>query len=343
MAASDYSSSVVCGAPGCELGERTTGPDLGHDPALAVSNGRAFFVARESAFVFELDPKCGTPFQRHVVEGEGQQSAPNPHDVAAADGGALWVTLYDVPRIAIVDGGKTTSIDLSSFDPDRNPQAEAIRIVTVGGVPKAFVTLQRLDDTDRVHILSSKQSSLMLRIDVATRNIEQTIELAGRNPFNAMSEHDGALFLAEPGNFDSATDVFAGIERFDTTTSTTRLLVTERDLGGSVSEVAVTDGCGVAIVAGPQHTVNPTSLVTFDPASGAVLSTAQAPVLATPGYDLQGLVWRGDSLYVGDRRKGNTGFRVHVFERQPGTCILHESEARAITLPQRPVALRAAQ
>jgi hypothetical protein len=71
----------------------------------------------------------------------------------------------------------------------------------------------------------------------------------------------------------------AGIERFDTATSTTRLFVSERDLGGSVSEVAVTDGCGVAIVAGPQRDVNPTSLVTFDPVTGKALSSARAPVL----------------------------------------------------------------
>ncbi len=208
--------------------------------------------------------------------------------------------------------------------------------MNVGGVPKAFVTLERLDDLDKVNILSSKQPSSMLRIDVATRKVEEAIPLAGRNPFNTMAEHDGALFLAEPGNFDSAGEPLAGIERFDTTTSTTRLLVTEQDLGGSVR-------CGVAIVGGPQHNVNPTSLVTFDPTTGKVLASAQAAVLGpTPGYDLQGLAWRGTSLYVGDRRRGATGYPVHVFDREPGTCILHEVPARGFALPQRPVALRPA-
>ena len=41
-----------------------------------------------------------------------------------------------------------------------------------------------------------------------------------------------------------------------------------------------------------------------------------------------------------DRAAG--GYRVHVFERDPGTCNVHESQARAIDLPQRPVALRSA-
>ena len=183
----------------------------------------------------------------------------------------------------------------------------------------------------------------MLRIDVATRQVEATIELAGRNPFNPMAEHEGALFLAEPGNFNTADDPLAGIERFDTATSTTRLLVPEMGLGGSVAEIAVTDGCGVAIVAGTKPNENPTSLVTFDPTTGRVLSTAAAPVLGpTPGYDLQGLAWRNGSLYVGDRRSAGTGYQVHVFDREPGTCILHQA-TRTVDLPQRPVALRAAR
>jgi hypothetical protein len=348
VAASDYSSSVVCGAPRCELSQRASGVDLGTDPQLAVSGGRAFFLARNNDLIFELDPVCGTPMKdkRYSVHEEGRQGLVNPHDVAVAPDGALFVTLYNVPRIAILEGGKVTgSIDLSSarFDADGNPQAEAIRIVPVGGVAKAFVTLERLDDTDKVHILRSKQPSFMARIDVATRTVEDTIVLAGRNPFNTMAEHEGALFLAEPGNFDAADEPLAGIERFDTATSTTRFLVTEQDLGGSVAEVAVTDGCGVAIVGGPQRNVNPTSLVTFDPTTGKVLTTAQAPVLGpTPGYDLQGLAWRGTSLFVGDRRRGAGGYPIHVFEREPGTCILHEVAARAFDLPQRPVALRPA-
>ena len=346
VAASDYSSSVVCGAPRCELGPRTSGVDLGSDPQLALSAGRAFFLARSNDLIFELDPLCGTPKARYSVHEAGRQGSVNPHDVAAAPDGTLFVVLYNVPRIAVLVGGKVpSSIDLSGpeFDADGNPQADAIRIVDVGGVPKAFVTLERLDDTDKVNILSSKQPSAMLRIDVATRKVEATIQLVGRNPFNTMAELGGALFLAEPGNFDTAGEPLAGIERFDTATSTTRLLVKEEDLGGSVAEVAVTDGCGVAIVGGPQKDVNPTSLVTFDPTSGKVLTSAQTAVLGpTPGYDLQGLAWRGTSLYVGDRRRGPSGYPVRVFEREPGTCILHDIPARGFNLPQRPVALRPA-
>src|SRR5205085_4632727 len=132
--------------------------------------------------------------------------------------------------IVVVKDGKVDDrpIDLSSYDADGNPEADAIRIVDVGGSEKAFVTLERL--TFEGNQLLSKQPSQMLRIDVATRAVEAVIPLAGRNPFNPMSFADGALFLAEPGNFDTAHEDGAGIERLDVETSTTRLVVPEKDL-----------------------------------------------------------------------------------------------------------------
>ena len=339
VAASDYSSSVVCSAP-CGIG--TTGQDLGADPVLSASNGRAFYIARDQDTIFELDPRTGKPTRSSAKLHDlapPRGGTANPHDVAAAPDGTVVVPLYNAARLAFMkDGVVTGSIDLSPYDGDGNPQADAVSIVTpVGGVPKAFVTLERLDDT---HALASVQTSQMLRIDVTTRTVEATIDLAGKNPFNPMGELDGALFLAEPGNFDAADDELAGIERFDTATSTTRLLVRERDLGASVAEVAVTRGCGVAIVAGPASGVNPTSVVTFDPTTGQVFASLSAPLFGpTAGYDLQGLAWRGSTLYVGDRRRAEDGtWLVHVFERTTG-CSLSPS-ARTIPLPQRPVALR---
>jgi hypothetical protein len=353
VAASDHASSTVCGVPNhCEPGPRTTGEDLGKDPQLSMSNGRTFFINRlgtPGELIFELDAKCGSPISELTVHEDGVADV-NPHDVAAAPDGSLFVVLYNVPRIVIVRG-KTVAqtvvegtIDLSMYDEvDGNPQAESIQIVNVAGVPKAFVALERLDDNNPVKLLSSTRDSYMLRIDVATRKVEDVIVLAGRNPFNPMAQSGSALFLAEPGNFDAPDEPKAGIERFDTATSTTRLLVPEHDLGGSVAEIAVTEGCGVAIVAGPQPTVNPTSLVAFDPDSGKVLSPPGAPLLGpTAGYDLQALAWRGDFLYVGDARRGPGGYPVHVFARDAGTCNLHEVTDRQLELPQRPVALRPA-
>lgn len=334
VAASDYASSVVCGAPGCVVGNRSSGVDLGRDPQLTESNGRTFFLARDNDVVFELDARCGTPIARFSVRGLNGEMAANPHDVAVAKDGALVVALYNTPKLAILKDGASRTVDLASYDVDGNPQIESVRVIG----DKAFVALERLDDRDR---LLSKQPSQMLRIDVASGMVEAAVELAGRNPFNPMKELGGALFLAEPGNFDVADEPLAGIERFDTTTMTTKLLVPERELGASVTELAITERCGAAIVAGPIPNKNPTALVTFDPDTGRVIAPASAAVLGpTEGFDLQGLAWRDGSLYVGDRRSAAPAYRIHVFSKSDA-CSLHES--RTIDLPRPPVALRAAR
>lgn len=346
VAASDYTSSVACGAPGCfEEPGKTTALALGNDPALVVSAGRAFFLARTGDLIFPVNPSCGIPEKGMLdlssfkpTTAVGKKSSANPHDVAVAPDGSLWVPLYNTPVLAIIkDGVVGPKIGLEQYDDlDGNPQAEAIRIVN----GKAFVALERLDDRSDPP-LQSKRPSQMLRIDVATQHIEAAIDLAGRNPFNAMAQLGSFLYLAEPNNTDIADEEFGGIERFDTTSSTTKMLVREHDLGASVTEVAVTEGCGAAIVAGPEPKVNPTALVTFDPTTGAVLTTFAAPVLATPGFDLQGLVWRDHKLYVGDRRKGSNGFYpVHEFA-VTGSCTL-QATGKTIDLPQPPVGLQAA-
>lgn len=340
--------SLVCSIPGCVEGPDTTGVDLGKDPMLALSNGRAFFLARDEDVLFELDATCGTPTSRiEALRGlvPPGVSRANPHDAAAAPDGTVVVPLYNVPTLAFIKNEKLAgSIDLSKYDPDGNPQADAVSIVTVNDAAKAFVTLERLDDDGiKGEYLRSKQPSYMLRVDVASQEVEAVIQLAGRNPFNPMAELHGALFMAEPGNFDTADDEFAGIERFDTQTSSTRILVQERHLGGSVTEVAVTDGCGVAIVAGPQPMVNPTAVVSFDPETGKLFTTMAAAVLGpTPGFDLQGLAWSGRTLYVGDRRRSANGYTVHVLERDEQSCALHDT-GRVIDVPRQPIALRASK
>src|SRR5262249_33073027 len=185
----------------------------------------------------------------------------NPQDVAVAADGALWVPRYNVPSVLVSEpsGASRAVIDLSPFDDDGNPNAGAIAITAVGGKEKAFVALQRLDDTQVPPL--ARAASQILRLDVATAAVEGIVPLEGRNPFG-LAPHGGAFYLAEPGDFSTADDPLAGIERFDPQTSTTRLLVREADLGGSVAETAIADGCGVAIVA-DASSQNLTSLVTF--------------------------------------------------------------------------------
>jgi streptogramin lyase len=333
--ASDYSSSQVGAfALGGEL-TATTGINLGADPALAVSRGRSFYIARDQDVVFELDPATGAPMKPFSVHQASHAGSSNPHGVAVASDGSLWVTLENVPSLLVLDPGGAVerTIDLSPYDGDGNPNADALAIVDTPAGEKAFVTLERLADADG---LKSEQPSWMLRVDVATRTVETHVELAGRNPF-AVAASEGALWLAEPGNFDTITETAAGVERFDTATSTTALVARETELGGSVAEVAVQGGCAVAIVADPTP-ANATSIVTFDPATGATIAPSASSPLATRGFDLQGLAWKDGALLVGDRRRLSAGYPVHAFDVD-ARCGLRERAPITLFLPLPPIAL----
>ncbi len=335
-AGSDYSSSAV-GA--MSLGGQltsTTGVDLGADPALSVSQGRAFFIARDQDLVFELDPACGTPKAEFSVHQSSHDGSSDPQAVAVAKDGTLWVPLYDVPLLLVLDptGAASSTIDLSAYDGDGNPNASAIAIVDTPAGEKAFVTLERLADHDG---LKAEQPSWMLRVDVATRAVETHVALVARNPFG-MYEDGAVLWLAAPGNFDAASEALAGVERFDTATSTSGLMVREASLGGSVAEVAVSGGCGAAIVADATP-ANATSLVLFNAKTGATIASAARSPLVTDGFDLQGLAWKDGALLVGDRRRAGIGYPVHVFDVTDDACSSTE-RTDLLALPQPPVALR---
>jgi hypothetical protein len=320
----------------------TTGRvNLGADPALAVSAGRAFYVARDEDAIFELDSQCGTPTQQWNVHQAYHPGTSNPQDVGVARDGSLWIPLYNVPTLLVISssGAVLHTIDLSSYDADGNPQAMGIAIVMTPAGEKAFVPLQRLND----QTFASEQPSWMLRVDVATGQVEATIALAGRNPFQMRAQADaGVIWLADPGNYDSSDEPLAGIERFDTATSTTALVAHEADLGGSVTEVAVEGACGAAIVA-DATAANVTSIVTFDPTSGAPIApAAQSPLSsggAGGGFDLEGSVWLDGTLFVGDRRRATNGYPVHAL-RASATCEL-TLESDVVFLPEPPVAVRA--
>jgi hypothetical protein len=341
--ASDYTSSAVGGLTvDGGLWAVTGRVDLGADPGLAVSNGHAFYVARDQDTVFSLDPQCGTPLKEWSVHQSSHTGTSNPQDVAVASDGSMWIPLYNVPTLLVLaaTGAVLHTLDLSSYDTDGNPQAVAIAIATTPAGEKAFVALQRLNDQTYV----SEQPSWMLRIDVATATVEAVVVLEGRNPFEMTQQPDaGLLWLAEPGNFDDAAEPLAGIERFETATSSTALIAHEADLGGSVTEVAIQGGCGAAIVA-DATLVNATSLTTFDPVSGAVFaSAADSPLASTGpdgGFDLEGTEWLDGELLVGDRRRAADGYPLHPL-RVSGTCAL-TLEADKIFLPLPPVEARAA-
>jgi hypothetical protein len=333
IAASDYSSSKIVVLKADSSLQEYKGVDLGQDPVLAVTNGRCFFVARDRDLLVELDPMCGSPIGK-IYAGQSNENQ-NPQDVAATTDGTLFVPKFNTGDLVVLrPGGQQHVVPLSSFDPDGNPQPSSATTVMVNGVEKVLVTLERLDQKLQPGLLPS----MAVRIDPVTLTVEAQMDLIGKDPFALAVPRGSLLYFAEPGSFGNAAEANAGVERIDPVTMTSVLVVREKDLGGSVAEVALTDGCAAAIVADPQDKVNATSLVTFDPETGVVHSTASTSVLRTLGYDLEGLAFIGNVLHVGDRRRAETGFPIHTFTVGKDCSLT----ARPDTLfsPQKPIAIR---
>lgn len=323
VVSSDYSSTQVGGASLDGRVSMKGSVDLGADPALSMSAGRAFLLARDVGTIFELDPKCGAGIGRFSANDEAGGST-NPQDVAVASDGSLYITRFAVPSVLVLPAN--VRIDLSSLDDaDGNPDMSGI--TTLG--QRAYVALGRLDQKT----LKSTRPSQIAVIDTQTRTVLQSITLAGRNPFGALTVSEGALWLAEPGNFDSAMDKDAGLERFDPASLTSKLVVPETSLGASAVEVAVSGNCAVAILA-DSSAKNRTTAVAIDIAKRQV----SAGLLATADFFLRGLVLTQDSLVVGDRTKTDLGYALHVFKRL-GSCTFQKDHD--LWLPAPPIAFRA--
>jgi len=317
VATSDYSSTQVGGVSLDGRAALSGGVDLGRDPALSLSRGRAFLVARDVDALFELDPRCGKGVGRTSTLdfGDGGAAvASDPYDVGVAADGALVVARFGAPSLMFVHGGATDRLDLSSLDDDGNPDMDAVRVIGA----KAFVALGRLDGASKYR---STRPSAMAIVDVAARAVVRAVPLAARNPFGAMVEGaDGALWMAAPGNFSASNELDAGLLRFDTKAETSELVAREGLLGGSPTEVAVdaASTCAAVIVADPTPNINRTRAVVVTVATHAVAEL----VGWTQGFDLRALAFVKDKLVVGDRRVvSGRGYALHVLRRDPaGPC-----------------------
>jgi hypothetical protein len=345
VATSDYmSSELVLLSPSAQDGAAPfySYAPFGSDPALASSAGRLFWIDRYGGGVLELDPRCGTYLRGPWLTSDpGAAGSSDPQDIAVSPiDGSVWIARFDVSTLLVKSSDGATdlgTIDLSHVaGMNQNPRMSSIRIL--GSPPKAYVALEMLDASEQ-----PTNPSYLARLDVATAvktgKVEATLELKGKNPFGLMvqDEAGSALYLAEPGSVFVTNETDAGIEKVDVASFTSELIARESDIGASVDQLSVANGCVTAIVMGG-GTSNPTSLVGVDAATGSVVTPLSAGFLSTSGFDLAGLASlpSGETL-VGDRRPvTGKGFAVHVVTTSSACGLSMRSSD--LYVPQPPVA-----
>lgn len=281
------------------------------DAVVRVYEGLVYVVNRFGADNIQvLDPARGFALVKQFSVGNGA----DPHDIVVVAANKAYVTRYNETGVWVVDpttGAHTGTIDFSPFaDADGTPEIDQMALD--GG--RLFVTLGRLDRNNplwppagpgAVAVVDADADTL-LDADAVTPGV-QPIVLAGGDPYSTLQLDPAAgnLYVACVGAW-GASD--AGVEWVDPATMTAAgTLLSGASAGGDITDVEiVTATRGYAIVTDASYA---TSLIAFDPSSGAVVDTVYAPGTFSL-QDAEATATTGE-LYVTDRSTTAPGIRIY--------------------------------
>jgi hypothetical protein len=261
--------------------------------------------------IVENDPLFSTIGQYSVGNGS------NPHDIRLADNTKAYVSRYEWRTLLICDpytGDSLGVIDLSPFaDDDGIPEMDRMEIVG----DRLFVTLNSIDratwlpDGPGKIAVVDVTADTLVDCDVATPGT-QPIVLSLPDPYTEL-RYDRCrdeLYVGCIGVW-GLTD--GGVEMIDPQTlESKRVLITETELAGDISDVALAPGGGgyaVVLDAVPWPD-NFARLVRFD-AAGAVTDTLFRQTSGF-GSSLAGIeINRQMELYLCDRDLTHPGVRIY--------------------------------
>lgn len=280
------------------------------DAVVRVFDGLVYVVNRYLGDNIQvLDPDDDFAVVRQFSVGNGS----DPHDIVVVSAARAYVTRYNETDLWVVDpstGNHVGSVDLSTLaDADGIPEMD--QLAAVGG--NVYVTLERVDrntlpweapGASFVAVIEAGADTL-LDTDAATPGT-QPITLANANPFSTLQldPDTGNLYVACVGKW-SVSD--AGVESLSPVTmTTTGTILTGTAAGGDITDVEVVSAeRGYAIVTDAAFA---TSLLAFDPRSGAVIDTVYAPGT----FSLQDVeMSAGGELFLADRSPTAPGIRIY--------------------------------
>lgn len=288
--------------------------DVHSDSVAREWGGRIYVINRLSADNIQaLDPSAGYETLWQCSVGNGT----NPHDIAFVSEQKAYVSLYGSADLLIVDpstgpdceGFIRGAISLERFaDSDGIPEMDRLAIVD----GRLYVSMQRLDRNDGFSVTDRSligvietASDTLVDIDPATPEVD-AIVLTGTNPFSGLmvDEATGRLFVAEVGSFSDVGD--GGLDVIDLEQGRSLgFAITETDLGGNLSAVALADDRrGYAIILDEAFN---NIVVRFD----LVERSVEATLWVSESY-LPGIAYSParDELYLTDRDNARPGIRV---------------------------------
>jgi hypothetical protein len=292
---SDFQSgSAAYLAPGAAAAE-TNLLNLHGDAVARYHDGRIYVLNRFGQDnVLVLDPgDLRNPLLQFSVD-----NGSNPQDIVFAGPTKAYVTRHESTHLLVVDprdGTRLGEVDLGGFaDADGLPEMAEMAVVG----PYLYVVCQRLArdqgwgpaDVSYLAVVDTRTDALVDQ-DPAVPRI-QGIQLAAANP-SMLVARERELVVAEVAGYG---DLAGGIEIIDLASGrSTGLVVTEADLGGDVTGLAMaTDTHGYAVVSDASFTnwIRPIDLGT---------GQVGPPLAGHSGGYTPDLVVDGDRLIVADR------------------------------------------
>jgi hypothetical protein len=279
------------------------------DAIARVEDDRPFIVNR---FTFDnvqgLDPagSFATLFEYSTGNLSNPLDLVVPPPGADGDAGTAFVTRYgagfnDVAVLDLATGDIVDRIDLSPYARNRDHLPRPDQALLHDGF--IYVTLQDADAS-----FSEFMNGRVVVIDPVLRQVVQVIDLAGQNPFEALSfaSSTGLIYVGLAGLFPGlnrpAPVLSGGIETIDPVTRTARgVLVDDDALGGNVSGVVIHSARrGYCLVSDASfHNF----VKAFDPTTGQVLETIydSAGFVSTIEVDHDGFLLVADSNFFEPR------------------------------------------
>lgn len=258
-----------------------------------------------------IDPALSytTPLEAELSTGNGS----NPQDIALIGPDKAYVSRLASPEVMIIDPSsmeETGSIDLSAMvkqgDLDGSP--EPYRMLVHGNF--VYLILQHLNQ-----FVPFTPGEIVV-IDTATDTVTGTITLSNLNPFSDL-QFTAALPRGPRILVSSVNDFLAidgGIEAIDPATNTVDAdpVMTEADVNGNISFFEVISPTqGYALVSSVDGMFT-TSLVQFNPSTGALLSTLASGLPSTPNFAVN----NEGHLYMGpnDTASPSSEVGVRIFD-----------------------------
>lgn len=280
------------------------------DAVVRVFDGLVYVVNRFLGDNIQiLDPNDGFALVRQFSVGNGS----DPHDILVVSPDKAYVTRYNRTELWVVDpsqGEVIDTIDLSSLaDADGTPEMDQLALVG----ERLFVTVQRMDtggfpwvttDASYVVVIDTESDSFV-DADAVAAGV-QPVTLAHKNPYSTLQTDvaSGNLYVACVGDWGV---IDGGIEWVDSgALASAGTILTGADVGGDITDVEIVSAeRGYLIVTDAAFA---TSLIAFDPRTGAVVDTVYAPGTFTlPDVELA----PGGDLFLADRAPTAPGLRVY--------------------------------